>query len=197
VKINMSAMTGILRQAETANPANDLVALPSDLMDQLERDKGIVPGSRKRLGRMEINLVVPQGAPHPDISTPEKLVDVLKGAKAVAFDDPAGGTMMAWLNQSLLARNEFKGVHALPSRDPLAAVANGEADVALKLADEIDRNPKVADAGPLPPYYGVHIDLEIAISSRSADPKAAQKVVDYLLSPAADPAWAAKHLARR
>jgi len=125
------------------------------------------------------------------------LVEVLKGAKGVAFDDPAGGTMMAWLNQSLLARNEFKGVHEMPSRDPLGAVANGEADFALKLADEIDRNPKVADAGPLPPYYGVHIDLDIAISSRAADPKAAQKAIDYLLSPAADTIWASKHLARR
>src|SRR6185437_1598580 len=179
MKVNMSAMTGIVRQAETASPASDLVALPSDLMDQLEHDHGIVPGSRKHLGRMEIDLVVPVGAPHPDVSTPEKLVEVLKGAKGVAFDDPAGGTMMAWLNQSLLARNEFKGVHEMPSRDPLGAVANGEADFALKLADEIDRNPKVADAGPLPPYYGVHIDLDIAISSRAPEPRAAQRAIDY------------------
>src|SRR6185312_3933789 len=107
--------------------------------------QGILAGSRKHLGRMEIDLVVPVGAPHPDVSTPEKLAAVLKGAKGVAYDDPAGGTMMAWIIQSMLLRAEFKGVNAVIGHgDPLAEMAAGEADVALKLADEIDRNPKAS-----------------------------------------------------
>lgn len=198
VKLEMSAMAGILERAETATPAADLVALPSDMMDQYEHDHGILPGSRKRLGRMEIDLAVPVGAPHPDISTPEKLIAVLKAAKGVAYDDPAGRTMMAWIIQSMLARPELQGVHSVIGHgQALAEMDSGEADMALMLADEINRDPKASDAGPLPPYFGAHIDLDIAISARSADPKAAAAVIDYFLSSAADPIWASKHLSRR
>jgi molybdate transport system substrate-binding protein len=198
VTLSMVSMTTILQRAQTSVPAADLVALPSDLMDQLEHDHGIVPGSRRRIGRVEIDLAVPVGAPHPDISTPDKLVAVLTGAKGVAYDDPAGGTLLAWIIQSMLLRPEFKTVHTVTGHgDPLAEMAAGEADVALKFADEIARYPTAADVGPLPPVFGAHVDCDIAVLARSADSKAAAKMIDYLLRPAATPVWDANRLSRR
>ena len=201
VTVKMALMSKILPEAETGMPAADVVALPSDLMDQLEHDKGILPGSRKSIGRVEIALAVPAGAPHPDISTPEKFIAVLNGAKGVAYSNPAGGTMMAWIIQSMLARPEFKGVHSIliDRGNGISALAAGNsgADMALQLADEIDANPKVSSVGPLPPLFGAHINSDIAILSHAANPKAAEALIDYLLRPESDPIWKSKHLARR
>jgi molybdate transport system substrate-binding protein len=200
IGLKMSAMEKILPLAEgTSSP--DIVALPTDLMDQLQHDGGIQPGSRKRIGRVEIALAVPAGAPHPDISTPEKFVAVLNGAKGVAYSNPAGGTMFSWIIESMLLRPEFKGVHSvlIDKGNGITALASGDsgADMALQLADEIDVNPKVSSVGALPPLFGAHIDLDIAILAHSADSKEAAKVIDYLLGPQADPIWKSKHLTRQ
>lgn len=199
ISLKMSAMERILPLAE-GTPSPDVVALPIDIMDQLEHDNGIVPGSRKHIGRVEIALAVPAGAPHPDISTPEKFVAVLNGAKGVAYSNPAGGTMFSWIIESMLLRPEFKGVHSvlIDRGNGITALASGDsgADMALQLGDEIN-NPKVSSVGPLPPLYGAHIDLDIAILAHSGDAAAAGKLIDYLLSPQADPIWKSKHLTRR
>ena len=199
--LKMTSMDKMLQEATTGTPAADIVALPSDLMDQLEHDNGLVPGSRKKIGRVEIALAVPAGAPHPDISTPEKFVAVLNQAKGVAYSNPAGGTMMAWIIQSMLLRPEFKNVHSvlIDRGNGISALAAGDsgADMALQLADEIDANPKVSSVGPLPPLFGAHIDCDIAVLARAPDSKAAIGAIDYLLRPSSDAIWKSKHLARR
>jgi ABC-type Fe3+ transport system substrate-binding protein len=125
----------------------------------------------------------------------------LNGAKGVAYSNPAGGTMMAWIIQSMLARPEFKGVHSvlIDKGNGISALAAGNsgADMALQLADEIDANPKVSSVGPLPALFGAHIDSDIAILSHAANPKAVAALIDYLLQPESDPIWKSKHLARR
>jgi ABC-type molybdate transport system substrate-binding protein len=73
VTVKMALMSKILPEAETGMPAADAVALPGDLMVQLEHDKGIQPGSRKSIGRAEIALAVPAGAPHPEYQHPRSL----------------------------------------------------------------------------------------------------------------------------
>ena len=196
----MALMSNILQDAESATPASDVVVLPSSIMDQLEYDKGIVSGSRKSIGRMDIALAVPAGAPHPDISTPEKFVQTLKSAKGVVYSDPAGKTMMAWIIQSMLNRPEFEGVHVILAKrgegNGISFLASGKSggDMALQLQDEIDSNSKVSDVGPVPPLFAAHIDLDIAVSSRSTHPQKAADVIKYLLSPAADPVWKEHHL---
>ena len=198
--LKMTAMDKMLQEAREGAPAADIVALPSDLMDQLEHDNGILPGSRKKIGRVEIALAVPAGAPHPDISTPEKFAAVLNGAKGVAYSNPAGGTMMAWIIQSMMLRPEFKNVHVvlIDRGNGISALAAGNsgADMALQLADEIDGNPKVSSVGPVPPLFGAHIDCDIAVLTRASNPKAAAEAIDYLLRPSSDDIWKSKHLAR-
>jgi molybdate transport system substrate-binding protein len=51
---------------------------------------------------VEIGLAVKAGAPHPDISTIEKLVAVLKSAQAVLYSNPASGSMDASIIDRLL-----------------------------------------------------------------------------------------------
>src|SRR5580704_2913851 len=68
VTVKSTGMGAMMNTIKTGTPAADVVMLPKNLMDILQADGGIVPNSRKVLGRVEIVLIVPAGAPHPDIS---------------------------------------------------------------------------------------------------------------------------------
>src|ERR1700761_7373713 len=79
VIVSEGGMNVIVGQIKTATPAADVIALPSDLMNTRYLDGGIVPGSYTPLARDELGLAVKKGAPHPDISTIDKLAATLKG----------------------------------------------------------------------------------------------------------------------
>jgi molybdate transport system substrate-binding protein len=84
VGVRANAMGKIMGDIETGTPTTDVALLPPDLMDALVKNDGVRPGSRATPGRVEIALAVRSGAPHPDISTVEKLRAVLLGAKTLA-----------------------------------------------------------------------------------------------------------------
>ena len=69
------------------------------------------------------------------------------------------------------------------------------ADMGLQLVCET-RDPAVSLVGPLPPELNAHIDGDVAVSSRSADPRDAVAFIAYILRPAATPIWKAKGLDR-
>jgi molybdate transport system substrate-binding protein len=64
-------------------PTSDLAGLSSKLVD----------GSEKPLGRIVFGIVVKAGGRHPDISTREKFVAFAKQAGALAYANPAVGSL--------------------------------------------------------------------------------------------------------
>src|SRR5213083_2241961 len=58
VTVTSKGMGAMMETIKTGTPAADVVMLPQNLMDQLSTDKGVVAGSRKSLGRVEIVLIV-------------------------------------------------------------------------------------------------------------------------------------------
>jgi molybdate transport system substrate-binding protein len=187
-------MNVALNQIKTAMPAADVVALPSDLMNTLALDGGIVTASYTPLGRDELGLAVKKGAPKPDISTVDKLAAVLKGGGTIEVNDPKGGTMQAVIIDGILKRPEFAGVHvASPARgEGAAALARGEGDMAIQLVPEILNKPPIDLVAPLPVELGGHMDAMLAVSSRSADQKNALAFIKFLTRPEARAAWTAK-----
>jgi molybdate transport system substrate-binding protein len=158
-------MDKIIGQAKSDTPPADVVGLPTDLMNTLVLENGIVPGTYTLLGRGELALAVKKGAPHPDISTVAKLAAVLKGASAVMVNDPRGGTMQGTLIDGLLKRPDFAGVHVVPEIELVA---------------------------PRPVELGGHMDAVLAVSVRSGNPKAAMEFIRFLSRPEARAAWTAK-----
>ena len=111
ITIRSSGMGRIVNDIKTLDPAPDVIMLPHELMSTLALDAGIKKGSFTPLGRSEMGLAVRAGAPHPDISTVEKLAAALKSAKAVMRSNPAGGSMVAKLiGDRVIKRPEFAGV---------------------------------------------------------------------------------------
>ena len=195
VDVAEDGMNVIVGHIKTATPAADVVALPADLMNTLYLDGGIVPGSYTPLGRDELGLAVKKGAPHPDISTVEKLAAALKTG-TVMVNDPRAGTMQGVIIDGILKKPEFSGVKVVPvaKGEGAGALARGEGDLAIQLVPEILNKPQIELVAPLPVELGGHMDAILAVSSRSAQQKDALAFVKFLARLEARAAWKAKGL---
>jgi molybdate transport system substrate-binding protein len=195
ITIKTSGMGRIVNDVKTLNPAPDVIFLPHELMSTLSLDGGIKRGTFVPLGRSEMGLAVPAGAPHPDISTVEKLAAVLKSAKAVMRSNPAGGSMVASvIENKVIKRPEFAGVNSPVSTkgEGGQALARGEGDMAIQAICEIIPYKEISLVGPLPRELGAWIDMSTAVSARSDKLDEGMKFIRYITRPEATPIWKAK-----
>jgi molybdate transport system substrate-binding protein len=187
-------MNVIVDRIKTDTPPADVIGLPVDLMNTLLLDGGVAEGSYTLLGRDELGLAVKKGAPHPDISTVDKLAAVLKAGGRIMINSPTGGTMQGQIIGSILARPQFAGVNAVPvtKGEGAAALARGEGDMAIQLVPEIYNKPQIELVAPLPAELGGHMDGILAVSSRAANAKDALSFIRFVTRAAVKPAWTAK-----
>jgi molybdate transport system substrate-binding protein len=190
---------GTMRETiRTTAPPPDVVFLPSEEMAALEKEGGLAPGSRTELGRVEIGLAVRPGAPHPDISTVAKLASVLKGAKSVVYTNPAGGSLQARIIEALLNRPEFTGINKVYSAkgNGAAALARGDAEMALQLECELIGHDGLEAVGPLPPELKASIDTATAVPANAPDAADGLTLVRFMARPEADAVWQSHGLTR-
>lgn len=199
VAVTLIGMGTIVNAVKTANPPADVIMLPFELMTTLSLDDGVVPGSFMPLGRSEMGLAVAAGAPHPDISTVEKLAFALRGAKAVMRSNPAGGSMVAKvIEDNVIKRPEFAGVNSPVSTrgEGGQALARGEGDMALQAICEILPYKQIELVAPLPRELRAWIDMATAVSARAMHRDDALAFMKYLLRPESNTSWKAKGLER-
>ena len=199
VAVSPVGMGRIVSAALTADPPPDVIMLPLELMSTLSLDAGIVPGSFTPLGRSEMGLAVPAGAPHPDISTVEKLVAALRSAKMVMRSNTNHGSMVAQvIEDKVIKRPEFAGVNNRMSTQGEGgqALARGEGDMAIQAICEIYPHKEIELVGPLPRELAAWIDMSTAVSARAKHPDDALAFIKYLLRPESNAVWKAKGLER-
>jgi molybdate transport system substrate-binding protein len=199
VTVTSSGMGRIVNDIQTVNPAPDVIMLPFELMSTLSLDGGVKTGTFTPLGRSQMGLAVPAGAPHPDISTVEKLAAALRSAKAVMRSNPAGGSMVASvIENKVIKRPEFAGVNSPVSTkgEGGQALARGEGDMALQAICEILPYKEIELVGPLPRELAAWIDMSTAVSTRSQHLTEAQAFIRYLIRPESNAIWKAKGLER-
>ena len=187
VNVKSDNMAAIVGHIKTGTPIVDVMVLPVAFMDGMEAEDGIKPGSRAELGRVNVGLAVPKGAPHPDISTVAKLAAALKSGGIVLYSDPASGSMEARIINDMLHRPEFAGVKSKISTkgEGGEALVRGEGQMALQLSCEVLNHPELELVGLVPPELGTFIDTAAAVSGRSPAPDDAQAFITYLKSPEA------------
>ena len=86
-----------LKQGEEA----DVLCMASPELDKLIAAEFAVPGSRVDLVLSKIGMAVRAGAPKPDISTTEAVINTLRAAKTIGYSASASGT---YLSQDLFPR---------------------------------------------------------------------------------------------
>jgi len=199
VTVTLSGMGRIVNDIKTLTPAPDVIMLPFELMSTVSLEGGVKPGTFTPLGRTEMGLAVRAGAPHPDISTVEKLAAALRNAKAVMRSNPAGGSMVARvIEQNVIKRPEFAGVNSPVSTrgEGGQALARGEGDMALQAICEILPYKEIELVGPLPRELAAWIDMSTAVSARSTQLDESVAFIRYITRPEATALWKAKGLER-
>jgi molybdate transport system substrate-binding protein len=199
VAVTSVGMGSIVNAVKNNNPPADVIMLPFELMSTLSLDGGVIPRTFSPLGRSEMGLAVPAGAPHPDISTVEKLAAVLRGAKAVMRSNPAGGSMVARvIEDKVIKRPEFAGVNSPVSTQGEGgqALVRGEGDMAIQAICEIYPYKQIELVAPLPRELAAWIDMSTAVSARAMHRDDAAAFIRYLLRPDSNTVWKTKGLER-
>src|SRR5664279_1105081 len=147
---------GSLRERIAGGESADLVILSESLIASLDRPGMFVSGSVTDLGRTVTGVAVREGAPAPDISTPEAFKQALLKAKTVAYTDPkaggSGGIMFAALLDRLGIAEAVNKKAVLGKRgaEVAASTAEGRAEIGITFISEILPQPGVVVVGPLP-----------------------------------------------
>ncbi len=180
-----TTVTATLQAGEKA----DLVEVTSVGMDQLEREKLIVPGSRIEIARALIGIAVREGAALPDISSVEVLKRALLQARSITFVNPRFGgqvsvNLNAFLDRLGIADEVTKKTaYAFTGEEAVQKVAKGEAEIVLAFVSEILPVKGVKWLGPLPAAVQVPTSYSAAIGVGSANPEIARALLAAITSP--------------
>jgi molybdate transport system substrate-binding protein len=161
---------GTVRERLEGGEAADVIILSDTLIAAFERAGRIRPGSRRDIGRVGIMLAVREGAPAPDISTPDLFKAALVDARAIACSDPAIGGSAGTHFAALLKQFGIDQAVAPKLRKCASGVktaetvASGEADFGITLLPEMLPVKGVYPAAPLPPALQKYTTYVAAVS---------------------------------
>lgn len=166
----------------------DVVILSHAAITQLRNAAQLAHDSAQNIGVVSVSLAVPQGAPVPDISSPEALKKALLAAPSIAYADPARGATAGThfakvvdtlgLSSSLQAR-----ITVLPfGVEVIKDVSHGKYALGVSQSSEILQHPGITMVGPLP----APLALSTGYAAAQTSPQAAARVLmTYLASEAA------------
>jgi molybdate transport system substrate-binding protein len=191
---------GSLRERIKNGETADLVVLSQSIIAELDKLGLFVPGSITDLGRTVTGVVVRDGAPLPDISTPEAFKQALLKARSVAYTDPkaggSGGIMFAALLPKLGIADEVnkKAVLCKRGAEVAASVAEGKAELGTTFISEALPVKGAKVVGPLPGALHYTNGYTAAIHAGSTQREAAAALLHALTNPAARDRWIAAGL---
>lgn len=189
---------GSLRDRIKNGETSDLVVLSESIIADLGK-AGLVTGATD-LGRTVTGVVVKEGAPLPDISTPEAFKQALLKARSVAYTDPkaggSGGTMFAGLLERLGIAEDVarKAVLCKGGYDVCGAIVEGRAEIGTTFISEVLPVKGAKVVGPLPGDLHNANTYTGAIHAGAASPEGAQALLRYLTNPAKRDRWTAAGL---
>jgi molybdate transport system substrate-binding protein len=182
---------GALRDRVKNGETSDVVILSQSIIAGL----GSLVTDVTDLGRTVTGVVVKEGAPLPDISTPEAFKQALLKARAVAYTDPksggSGGTVFVGLLDKLGVADEVakKAVLCKGGWDVCRAIVAGEADIATTFISEVLPVKGAKVVGPLPGHLHNANTYTGAIHAQAAQPDAAKTLLRFLTDPAKRERW--------
>jgi len=186
---------GGIRGRLDAGEQPDLLILPAATMETMDKAGKLVPGTRTDLGRTITGIAIKEGAPAPDVSTPEAFKQALIKARGVSYSDPAAGgssgTYFAGLLQKMGIADAVNKKAVLGKRgyEVAQAVVDGRVEIGTTFISELLTVPGVRILGPLPGdlYFANTYTAGIPAASRQAE--AAKALLRVLTNPAARDKW--------
>ncbi len=179
---------GVTRGRLASGDPVDVVVMTDVAVDDVSREGAVVAGSRADLARTGMGVGVREGAPRPDISTPEAFKATLLAAKSLVYVDPAQGATSGIHFKGVLERLGI--ADAVRAKTQLVAggypaekVASGEAELVVHQISEIVPVKGVVMIGPLPADLQKVTVYSAGLAARSTHPAAARAFMAYLTRP--------------
>lgn len=170
----------------------DVFVIIGDALEGLINQGKVAAGTRVDLARSSIGVAVRAGSPKPDIGSVDAFRRAMLDAKSLAYSSSASGV---YLSTELFPRlgiaDQVKGKSRTIGNEPVgAAVARGEAEIALQQISELLPVPGIDFVGPLPAEIQKITVFSAGIAVGTTQPDAAKALIKFLASPAAAPAIA-------
>jgi molybdate transport system substrate-binding protein len=176
-----STIPSRLLRGETA----DVVIMSREGLNDLIAHARIVTGSDVDLAETPLGVAVRTGMPKPKMDTVDGFIQMLVAAKSIALNSTTGiyltKTLFPRLGiaEKLAPKITFSGV---------AAVASGEAELAIQPVSELLRRPGLEFVAPLPRELQYVAVFSAAVLAGSRQAEAARRLIAFLASDAAAPA---------
>ncbi len=177
VKLTFGTVGAIKAKLADGAPA-DVVIMTDEAMKEMARQGAVVEGSWTAIGRTGIGVAVRDGAPKPDIGSPEALKQALLSTKSLVYIDPAQGGKTT----------------LVPGGYPAELVAKGDVEMVVHQISEIIPVKGVTLVGPLPKELQKITVYAAGVTIASASPPTSRAFVAFLARPAFKPKLAAAGL---
>ena len=170
-----------------AGEAFDLVVLAANAIDQLISDGKLLAGSRVDLAKSGVAIVVPAGAPLPDITTEEAVKRAVMAASTISHSTGPSGVYLRKLFErwGILDTLEPRIVQAPPGVPVGSLVAKGVVALGFQQLSELINLPGVTVVGLMPAAIQLITIFSAGISATSRQPEVAAALCAFMAAPAA------------
>ena len=178
--------TSIPRRLEQ-NEVADVVILARTSLDELAQKGLVQQGSQVDLVRSATGLSAKKGAPVPDISTEDRLRQVLLNAKSIAYSASASGT---YYETTMLKKLGIYDQVMPKSRKIVTErvgtiVARGDAEIGLQQVSELLPIEGAQFVGKLPESVQLYTFFSAGVAKTSTNPRGLEQLLKFYTSPEA------------
>lgn len=173
----------------------DLIIAATPSVDELDNSGALQAGSRVRAVKVGIGVAVREGAPKPDVATPDAFKKAIMAARNIVYTDPATPNGSGIVTMRILAAaNLVDAVKAKGKQEGLGPgkelIAKGEYDMGLFNVSE-STAPGVVLAGPVPASLQDYTYYDAAVLAGANNKAGAESFLKYVTGKGAAAAWKA------
>jgi len=161
----------------------DVVIMSREGLEDLLAEGRIAKGTVVNLAQTPLGVSVRAGAPKPDVSTVEAFKETLLAAKSITFPLSTTGI---YLTTNLFPKLGIeRQISGKITNVGVAAVARGEAEIAIQPLSELLHVPGVAFVGTIPAEIQYISVFSAAMVEGSQEPAASKRLIAFLTSESA------------
>jgi molybdate transport system substrate-binding protein len=185
-KVEIESMGGVdAARIVRDGKAIDVIVLASNVMEKLESDGWIVPGTRADVARSGVAIAVRSGLPHPAIASEDDVKQAVLAAKKISYSTGPSGDHLKRLFERWKIAGQIadRTVEAKPGVPVGQLLARGDADLGFQQLSEFLDVDGIDIVGPLPADIQTITVFTAGVSTRAVHPDGARAYVAHLVSP--------------
>jgi len=188
------AVISEIQKRLAAGETPDMVFMPVPALDALTGSGVLKAQPRGILGSVGIGVIVREGAPRPDISTPEAFMNALVNARSVVHAHPnatPSGAHLAKVTQQLGIDADLQGKRTYSNAldGGVQRITAGEAEIGIYPVSEVIAVKGIALVGLLPPALQSLIVYGAGVLAASPAAGPAEAFIAFLTDRAHRACW--------